>query len=225
MLKKKNNTTCQNTDLWLTSYADLISAIFAVMVLFVSFSKIDLEKFDMVQRVMIEKKKKEFKQFSTLEDIKNRIVDVANKNNLNEEITVKLDKEGLIVNFSSAAQFKSGKYELLDTVVVMQPVFDEIIKESQYRYIDIAGYTDDQKGQNMTNWELSAKRALSIQQYLEKFGLNNQNVRLMAYAENMPLVSYDNKKDKNLEKAREANRRVSIIIREARFDKLEKMKK
>ena len=225
MLKKNNKASCQNTELWLTSYADLISAIFAVMVLFVSFSKLDLEKFDMVQRVMVEKKKKEFKQFSTLEDIKNRITKVADENNLKEEITVKLDKQGLIVNFSSAAQFKSGKYELLDTISTMQPVFNEIIRESQYRYIDIAGYTDDQKGQTMTNWELSAKRALSIQQYLEAHGLNNNNVRLMAYAENMPLVSYDNKKDKNLEKAREANRRVSIIIREARFDELEKMKK
>ena len=56
-MKKRRFSSNKNQDLWITSYADLISAIFAVMVLFVSFSKIDLEKFDMVQKLMVEKKK------------------------------------------------------------------------------------------------------------------------------------------------------------------------
>ena len=51
-MKKRRFSSNKNQDLWITSYADLISAIFAVMVLFVSFSKIDLEKFDMVQKLI-----------------------------------------------------------------------------------------------------------------------------------------------------------------------------
>ncbi|WP_320342822.1 OmpA family protein [Sulfurimonas sp.] len=224
-LKNKTRQNCKNQDLWLTSYADLISAIFAVMVLFVSFSKLDLEKFDMVQRVMMEKTKKEFSQFSTLEQIKQRITKVAKENNLEDKISVTLDKNGLIVSFASAAQFKSGSSKLLkDKIGLMQPIFDEIIKESKYRYIDISGYTDDVPGDKVTNWELSALRALSIQKYLEEKGLNNKNIRLLANAENQPLVDYRNKQSEELAKAREANRRVSIIIREAKFSDLESMK-
>lgn len=227
MMKFKNKTTqsCKNQDLWLTSYADLISAIFAVMVLFVSFSKVDLEKFDMVQRMMIEKTKKEFSQFSTLEQIKQRIAQVAKENNLEDKISVTLDKNGLIVSFASAAQFKSGSSKLLEEKIKpMQPIFDEIIKESRYRYIDIAGYTDDVPGGKVTNWELSALRALSIQKYLEAQGLNNKNIRLIANAENQPLITYDDKEGNALEHAREANRRVSIIVREAKFSDLENIK-
>lgn len=227
-MKLRNKTKqqgCKNQDLWLTSYADLISAIFAVMVLFVSFSKIDLEKFDMVQKMMIEKTKKEFSEFSTLEQTKQRITEVAKQNNLEDKVLVTLDKNGLIVSFSSAAQFKSGLSKLLeDKIGLMQPIFDEIIKESKYRYIDISGYTDDVPGGKVTNWELSALRALSIQKYLEAKGLNNKNIRLIANAENQPLVDYSNKTSEELTKAREANRRVSITIREAKFNDLEKIK-
>lgn len=224
-LKNKVQQDCKNQDLWLTSYADLISAIFAVMVLFVSFSKVDLEKFDMVQRLMMEKTKKEFSGFSTLEQIKQRITQVAKENALEDKISVTLDKNGLTISFASAAQFQSGSSKLLEEKIkLMQPIFDEIIKESRYRYIDIAGYTDDVPGGKVTNWELSALRALSIQKYLEAQGLNNKNIRLLANAENQPLVTYHNKQGSELEYAREANRRVSIIVREAKFSDLENIK-
>lgn len=221
-MKQKIKSGCKNQDLWLTSYADLISAIFAVMVLFVSFSKLDIEKYDMVQRVMIEKNKKEFTNFSTLDDISKSIKDIAKEHNLEEKVFVKLDKNGLTISFASAAQFESGSYKLLkEKISQMQPIFDEIIKQSQYRYIDISGFTDDVPGRSLSNWELSALRALSIQKYLEKYGLNNKNIRLLANAENKPLITYHDKIGDKLKEARESNRRVSIIIREAKFSDLE----
>ena len=225
-MKRKQYSSSKNQDLWLTSYADLISAIFAVMVLFVSFSKIDIEKFDMIQRLMIEKNKKEFDNFKTLESIEKNIIEVAKKNNLDDKILVTMDKTGLIINFYSAAQFKSGSYTLLeDKMALMLPVLNEIIEQSQYRYVDISGYTDNVAGNKISNWELSSLRALTIKKYLEKNGLNTKNVRLIAYADNQPLISYKNNVgSKEDEYIREANRRVTIIIREAKFDDLIKIK-
>jgi len=220
MLKNKNS--CKNQDLWLTSYADLVTAILSVLILIVSFSKIDIEKYDMVQKLMIEKKERKYKAFSTLKEVKQRIEQKAKKYNLQDKIAVKLDKNGLTVNFSSAAQFRTAQYKLKKGVdQLMKPIFDEIVKESQYRYIEISGYTDDVPGGKMTNWELSALRALSIQKVLEKLGLNNDNVKLIANAKNNPLVSYKDKEGDSLKLAREKNRRVSIVIKDVNFKDLE----
>lgn len=226
MIKKPQSSSYKNQELWITSYADLISAIFAVMVLFVSFSKIDIEKYDMVQRVMVEKKKQEYKEFSTLAQIKLIIENLANKHKLQDMIDVEIDKGGLTISFDSAAQFESGSHRLIvEKMQKMRPILDEIVKNSQYRYIDIAGYTDNVPSYKVSNWELSALRALAIQNYLEKLGLNNKNTRLIANAENEPLISYKGEINSQIDSyAREKNRRVSIVIREAKFDDLIKLK-
>ncbi|WP_198304745.1 OmpA/MotB family protein [Arcobacter vandammei] len=225
-MTKRRFSSNKNQDLWITSYADLISAIFAVMVLFVSFSKIDIEKYDMIQKVMIEKKKKEYEEFKTLAQIQVIIENLVKNNNLEEFVNIKIDKNGLIVSFSSAAQFESGSYIVnKEKISKMKPILDEIVAHSKYRYIDIEGHTDNVPSFKVSNWELSALRALAIQKYLEELGLNNKNVRLVANAENQPLVEYKGEIKSSIdEEAREANRRVSIIIREAKFDNLEQNK-
>ena len=68
MLKQKNSFT--NQDLWITSYADLVSAILAVLVLMVSFSKIDIEKYDNVQKLIIDNQKQTIQGFTLLKDLK-----------------------------------------------------------------------------------------------------------------------------------------------------------
>lgn len=225
MINRNKYSSCKNQELWITSYADLVSAILAVLVLMVSFSKIDIEKYDMIQRLMVEKKEKKFDNFSTLKEIKKKIEQIALQNSLQDKISVTLDDRGLIVNFDSAAQFEVAKYILKEeSVASMIPIFKEIVTQSQYRYIDIAGYTDDVPGYSMSNWELSSLRALAIQKKLESLGLNNKNVRLLANAENDPLTQYIGKKSADLENARSQNRRVSIIIRDAIFKQLDSKK-
>jgi flagellar motor protein MotB len=51
---------CKNQDLWLTSYADLVTAILSVMILVVSFSKLDIEKYDMIQKLIVEQKERHY---------------------------------------------------------------------------------------------------------------------------------------------------------------------
>ncbi|OCL81781.1 MULTISPECIES: OmpA/MotB family protein [Arcobacteraceae] len=226
-MKKRRFSSNKNQDLWITSYADLISAIFAVMILFVSFSKIDIEKYDMVQRLMIEKKKQEFDEFKTLAQIEKTINEITEEHKLEKYINIKMDNKGLIISFDSAAQFKSASYTLIkDKILLMRPILSEIVLQSQYRYIDIEGHTDNVPGTKVSNWELSALRALAIQKYLQKLGLNNKNVRLIANAENKPLENYKSTINSSIDKkARELNRRVSIIIGEAKFKDLDENKR
>lgn len=218
---KRRYLNCNNHDLWITSYADLVSAVLAVLVLMVSFSNIDVEKYDMVQKVIIEKKEQQYTNFSTLKDVKKRIESIARENMIDDMVNIVLNKEGLIINFDSAAQFEIAKHNLKEeSILPMIPIFDEIVNQSKYRKIQISGHTDDLKGSRISNWELSALRALAIQEKLENLGLNNKNVVLTANAENEPLVEYRDKDKNELEFARSKNRRVSIIIKEANFEEL-----
>ncbi len=221
MLKQKNSF--KNQDLWITSYADLVSAILAVLVLMVSFSKIDIEKYDNVQKLIIDNQEQTIKGFTLLKDLKLILEKIALKENIQELVNITLDKEGIIITYDSNAQFEIGKYSLKEgSFSLMKPLFDEIIKQSKYRIIEIAGYTDDLPSNKLSNWELSALRALAVQKELEKHGLNNKNVKLIANAENNPFVEYKDKTGKELENARSKNRRVSIIIKEARIENLKK---
>lgn len=218
---QQKQNKCKNQDLWITSYADLVSAILAVLVLMVSFSKIDIEKYDMIQRLMIEKKEKQFEDFSTLKEIMIRLKNIAKNANIENKVSFDLNKDGLLINFDSAAQFQTGGYKLKpSSIKEMLPIFQAITKESQYRYIDISGYTDNVPGGKVTNWELSALRALSVQKKLEELGLNNKNVRLLANADNKPLIPYQNLTGMDLKNAQAKNRRVSVIIRDAKFSDL-----
>ena len=111
-MKSKQNNSSKNQDLWITSYADLISAIFAVMVLFVSFSKIDIEKFDMIQRLMVEKKKQEFDNFKTLENIQQIITEIAK----NRAIPPKL---GIFLSWELLCPGSSIKFFLLEIFIMV----------------------------------------------------------------------------------------------------------
>lgn len=169
-MKKRRFSSNKNQDLWITSYVDLISAIFAVMVLFVSFFKNRFRKIWYGSKINGRKKKQEFEEFKTLSQIEIIIQELAKENHLEEFIDIKIDKNGLIISFSSAAQFESASYSLIkDKIVKMRPILDQIVTHSKYRYIDIEGHTDNVPGTRISNWELSSLRALGLQKIFTRY--------------------------------------------------------
>ncbi len=219
MLRKRERFNSSSESLWLVGYSDLVTAILSVLVLFVSFSKIDIDKFDHIQKLVTDEK------IETLSQINKKIELTAQKYNLKDLVSTKLDDTGLEINFSSVTQFKQSSWVINDNKIVrLQPIFKEIIKQSNARDIEIIGHTDD-LGYNekyngkygvlkLDNWSLSALRAHSLQQYLVKKRLNVNNTKIIAYADTHPKVEIDTKNMnfRELKNARVANRRVSIII-------------
>lgn len=198
--------------LWVTSYADLISAILAVLVLMASFSKVDVEAFDAVQRV------RNMEDVETLAQIKERLAKIAKQNDIVDEFRMEISKDGLGINFNSVMMFSSGSaklnYETLNSK--MEPIMLELAKVGKDRFVDIVGHTDDTPfngfgGRN--NWNLSAERAASLHKYMMSLGMPSDGSRLIAYADTKPITSVKNlKSEEKIEEARQLNRRVSLII-------------
>lgn len=196
--------------LWLTCYADLISAILAVLVLLASFSKIDVEAFDAVQRARNDQ------EFESLSQIYERIEKIARENQLTHMIDLKLSKNGLEINFNSVMLFDKGSARLdSDQIEKVRPVLEVISSVGSKRQIDVIGHTDDipfNSASGRTNWDLSADRAAQLHHYLLDQGMPTAGSRLIAYADTQPLVATDNLKEPELELARQKNRRVSVLI-------------
>jgi len=189
--------------LWLISYSDLITSILAVLVLVMSFSKIDIEKIDHANRLMKDK------SLVTLSMLKNQYQKIIQKNNLDKFVNIFLDENGLNINMSATIQFKVNSAKLdKEGVKLLKPIFDKIIKDSKNREIIIIGHTDN-TGSPQRNWELSSQRANAVMLYLMDKGLDYKHSHIVAYASNKPYKS--DKKLSNKEK-RALNRRVSIVI-------------
>jgi flagellar motor protein MotB len=218
MLKRAKQKS-DSESLWLVGYSDLVTAILSVLVLFVSFSKIDIDKFDHIQNLVSNE------NIETLSQINKKIQLTAQKHNLQELISTKLDDSGLEINFSSVTQFKQSSWVINDKKILkLLPVLEEIIIQSKLRDIEIIGHTDDLEYHEryngkfgviqLDNWSLSALRAHSLQQYLAKKGLNVQYSKIIAFADTHPKITINKLKmnKQELKKARLENRRVSIVI-------------
>ena len=196
----------QDEMLWFISYSDLITAILAVLVMVMSFSKIDIEKFDHANRLMKDDK------LVTLPTLEKEYQKLLKINNLENLVSILRDDNGLIINMSSTVQFKVGSAELdKKGIELLTPLTDKIINDSKYRQIKIIGHTDD-SGDVEKNWELSSERAYSVLIHLMEHGLDQTHAEIVAYAFNNPIVDTTGLDKKGLKEARSKNRRVTIII-------------
>lgn len=212
----KRNAGEADGDLWLVSYADLISAILAVLVLVMSFSRIDIARYDQVQKVVFAPPQQEEKPpYATLQEIHDRVLAAAKKGGVENQVDLSLKSDGLEINLNAVVLFKSGSAELnYNLLHQFDPVFDVIANISADRYVDIVGHTDDvpYRVRNKDNWNLSADRAVEMQKYLATLAMNNQGTRVVAYGDTQPRVSPAGLSGTALDAARAKNRRVSLWI-------------
>lgn len=102
--------------------------------------------------------------------------------------------------------FDSGKSDLRqESVSELNRIVDLLTRNPKLR-VQINGHTDS-FGDNLTNKNLSLKRAQSVVDYLIKNGIDTGRLKAVGYGEERPLVSNDDE-----EEGREINRRTEIEV-------------
>lgn len=205
MKKKSKRSISSDENLWLISYSDLITSILAVLVLVMSFSKIDIEKIDHANRLMKDD------SMVTLATLTQQYEQLIEKKNLQKYVNVLLDEDGLRVNMASTVQFGVNSAVInQEKIQILKDIFDKIVKDSKQREIIIIGHTDN-TGAPQRNWELSSQRANAVMLYLMKKGLDYKHAHIVAYASNKP---WEPKKEQSvsLKEKRAHDRRVTILI-------------
>ena len=73
--------------------------------------------------------------------------------------------------------------------------------------VNISGHTDNVPNAEMSNYELSGKRALSVLEYFLQNKVRPQRFSVSGYGPDRPVA------DNRLESGRAANRRVEILLK------------
>ena len=129
------------------------------------------------------------------------------------EIQIRRMKDRLSVNLESKVLFDSGKADLKGSgIEVLRRVGVQLAKIEGKR-IQIEGHTDDDpiggklKEKYLTNWELSASRALAVVHFLQsEGGIDAQKISGAGYGEYQPTALNDTAEGKA------ANRRIEIVL-------------
>ena len=128
-------------------------------------------------------------------------------------ITITSDERGLVITLVSDNFFDEGSADLnidetRETLLRLSDFFKA--SELNNRRFRIEGHTDNtpvaSDSKFISNWELSASRAMNVLHYLADYGVDENRFSVAGYADTRPKFSNDSPV------SRAYNRRVDIII-------------
>ncbi|MDD3145789.1 MAG: OmpA family protein [Candidatus Riflebacteria bacterium] len=219
--------------LWFVSYADLVTNMLCFFVMLFAFSSLDSPKkrqesesrdemFHAVfsinaaqgahqwltmggKGILMTPASRKSEMPQIVKSVKNKLHKVPLADRLrvfSDDQMVKIQIPANVLFESGRAEMKKGAEEILTALV---PIVGTI-----ENYVRVDGHTDDLPARNTTypsNWELSTARACSVVRFfVEEMNLDPERFSAQGYADNRPKLKNDTPE------AREANRRVEIII-------------
>ncbi len=199
-------------DAFYISFGDLMVILCVFFVMLLTMSKIETGSFEKIKSVMTGKTE------NTLVELSDSIKEIVEGIPGVPGVVVQMDKDGVRVDLDTGILFDQGQATIKSGAVEkIKPILTEILKTS-YK-VDIEGHTDDVpyyrivKGETITNWTLSGKRASSMILQLTFLGFKSERLRAVGYASTRPVIEVTGKEGEALDKARARNRRVSLLIR------------
>ena len=211
---------------WMDTYADTITLLLTFFILLYTFSIVDNEKLKLVGAALRGQVEGVPMTNEKLEDIpedltpgigaKNpydllveKVTDLLEKNNLSDDVKIREEDAGVILQLGDSilfdtgqAELKTGSYKILDVIGTLIPQIDNEIM--------VQGHTDNRpinSSKYPSNWELSSARALAVVKYfINEKGLSANRFSGTGYGEYRPLVENNSAENMGI------NRRVDILI-------------
>lgn len=203
--------------LWLLTFSDLSFVLLAFFVLLLSFSEPKVDKMDRVKQAMTSKSHRVTKDPKNLSELEVVIKKVIKKKKLDKMTDVKLDANGLAIEFKDSALFSSGsakpnpKYKK-----VIEQVLKTVAKAPKHYTLKIEGHTDDvpiKSKRYRNNWDLASARGVTVLEQLKKTGVDESRMTVLSYAHTQPKSPMVGVKSREkLKKIRSENRRVVIRL-------------
>jgi chemotaxis protein MotB len=212
----------QQDELWLISYADLLTLLIGFFVLIIASVPLKRARFERIAAALSGSSRP-----APLEDLRDKVdALVARSPELQKLVFTRDDAEGLGIEFKDALLFDSGSAEMRAQARPAIAEIARLIRELPVRPVTIEGHTDDVPISTVSfrsNWELSSQRAINVLNALQAEGVERERMSARAWADTRPLGSENvvHGAEKELNKAREpqdleqrrtANRRVVIRV-------------
>ena len=200
--------------IWLISYSDLMTLLFAFFLMLFSFSKIDSAAFDQARketsRVFGGKYQKPIKNLEA--DLKEQLkIEKSTDKAKFDEF-----EKGISITFKGSVFFDSGSTELREEGKKLLLRLMPKIKTAQKQfYVVVEGHTDDNPIKSKvlpSNWELSSLRASAVLRLFEENGFSKENLRAIGFAETLPILPNRDEAGKPIPENQNQNRRVVIKL-------------
>lgn len=209
---------------WLISYADYMTLLCAFFIMLYSVKLLNEEQYQAVQDVLGGIFTTPSQQILPQPEVSTTVLDDNNGvmplyRTIKQQLQVFIDSNELVleqegewvkIRLKTDTLFSAGRWEINDEMmdvieqlaVIIRPIPNEI---------NIEGHTDDVPISTSTvvsNWDLSALRAVAVVRALELFGVAPQRMAAIGFSYHKPLFK------NNSDEHRQANRRVDILIKQ-----------
>lgn len=167
---------------WMSTYGDMVTLLLCFFVMMLSVSKPDVAKFEQIQAGLNEGLGKKQVQ-RPIETMLLELTDDIQSMNLEKEIALGSDTQGVVLEFGGDMLFDYGSAEIKPEALPALKRLAATLQSDRYNTFNfsIEGHTSDEKfasPQYPSNWELSSARASAIARFLESRGI--ARVRLKA---------------------------------------------
>ena len=212
---------------WMVTFADLMTLLLTFFILLVAMStlqddqvKIALGSLRGALGVLDggPSSAKGRKELMSLKEINRSTEDTAS--NLNTKVAEALAKyhsdkflqighanDAVIISVDETMLFSEGSDEIQPGAYAFLSDVAKVIEDSDCK-VEFQGHTDDTGGANpRTNWEVGARRAVSVLTYVEgREEIDRDRLRVVSYGDSRPLAP------NNSAANRSRNRRVEIVL-------------
>lgn len=210
-----------HVDAWLMSYADLITLLFMLFVIFISVTVTKQNHSLSLQRGEPEHRAGQHKS-GTLElgtsfdEAYRTLAGFILSHDADQYIAVEKTQRGIAVDISAIEFFDEGSANIPATQVPAIQEMARIIKNSMLENstVEVEGHTDGTiaKDAKFTGWALSGLRAARIIGLLQEAGIDPAQMRATSYAGTQPLVPNQDAGGKAIGENQRRNQRIIIRL-------------
>ena len=216
--RKHSQSSEEDDQPWLISYADMVTLLLAFFIVLVSMSTLNKNKFEQMTEYFSKKDRMTLKQME--QKIKVFVLDEKMQNQIGAQLTA----NGVEVNFKDKLLFDIGKADVKPEAIDVLSKIAALLNTGDIarRKISVQGHTDSVPIKSTvypSNWELSSARAAKVVKFFIEHDLDSRRFESIGYADTKPLVPELDKK-----KGQSENRRVVMVISPDSFLTEEKKK-
>ena len=227
MKRKKEDLEMPSAPGWMTTYGDMVTLLLCFFVLLISYSSIDVVKFNLAlyslqgalsvfdKNVSVISQKSmgisKYDKFRRLDVHKNlmEMQQIAKESGYEEDISIEQTGNGMLIRMGNRVLFNLGKADLKLEAMPLLNIVGKTIEQNVDEVL-VCGNTDDlpiTSGKFQSNWELSTARALSVIKYLiDVLNISPEVFVAVGYSEYRPLVPNNSMEN------RQKNRRVEFLV-------------
>ena len=209
---------------WLISYADYMTLLCAFFIMLYSVKLLNEEQYQAVQEVLEGMFTTQAVQILPQPEVSTTLLDHNNGvmplyQTVKQQLQVFIDSNELIleqegewikIRLKTDTLFSTAGWEINDEMMDVVEQLARVIRPIPNE-INVEGHTDDvpiSTRNVVSNWDLSALRAVAMVRAFELFGVAPQRMAAVGFSYHKPLFANDS------DEHRLANRRVEILIKQ-----------